>query len=61
MQIKNIIISFLFIFQSVISTPRRNRNNVDTLEVEHVEVEHVEVEHVEVEHVEVEHVEVHGI
>ena len=43
MQIKNIIISFLFIFQSVISTPRRNRNNVDTLEVEHVEVEHVEV------------------
>ena len=70
MQIKNIIISSLFLFQSVVSSPRRNR--VEHVEVEGVEhVEHVEVEHVgnhlkkrfprrnrnRVEHVEVEHVE----
>jgi hypothetical protein len=32
MQIKNIIISFLFISESVISAPRRNKNHVEATE-----------------------------
>lgn len=47
MQIKNIIISSLFLFKSVVSSPRRNGNHVEHVEVEGVEYVEVEgVEHV---------------